>query len=569
MAARSLTFVGLVVSSLLIVGQPTSTAADGCDVLPSEASLVVRLRAPDTTVSDLAAFLNKVQPGVGGIIQAQAGMLGMVIENPTLAGVDKAADWYLALFAKPTGAPDVVLLIPATDAAAMKAGITNASFKFGGDDKWGVYSRSEARVQLVESCLAGDVAPIATLFDRRDTELFNSGHLTVFINGRTLKTVFADKLGGAEDQLDQLIDVIASQVPAGKQSTDLTYVWDMYRELGRGVIRAVRDSESLVVSIKATEDSLQIDELLSVSKGSNTDMTLSSQPSSDLAALKLLPEGQAMYAGVHLDAVPLVNFAKRMMSKMPVADAVREKVLQSFEKMQDAKFGSFVGGGDMDINAVDGVMSYFGVSEISPGAVIREAFASMEGGFEYEVGGLKQKQSYQRDVEQIDGLPVDLFTIKQTIPPELDPLGVQRAVNEKLYGSDGITQRMVVRGNTLYQTMGGGTDAMKQLLHAKSWTDSQLLDARNHLPEKANFVCLIDIPSMTQRFAQLILSTGTLPVPLTADQLDGLRISRSYAGFSVTAEPQHLLVRSSLPVETFQGFVQIGMFIQQLQAGGN
>ena len=76
----------------------TAFAADPTDLLHKDAAVVVRLKAPDTTVKDLAAFIDKVQPGFGAIVQGQASTLGLAINNPTLAGVDMTRDWYIMIF---------------------------------------------------------------------------------------------------------------------------------------------------------------------------------------------------------------------------------------------------------------------------------------------------------------------------------------------------------------------------------------------------------------------------------------------------------------------------------------
>lgn len=561
-------FISLLLVSLSCVSaQPSvATADDGFDLLPASASLVVRLQAPQTTIEDLAAFVNKVQPGVGGLIQGQAGSLGMLIANPSLDGVFMNSDWFLAVFVKPVGPPDVVLLIPTSDVDKAKKAV-NPGFEFAVKGQFVAYSKSADSIENVKACFSGDVAPIASLLDDRQKKMLSSGHLTVFANGGVLKSVFADQLGRADEQLENLIDTLASQVPVGNSGLDLDYVWDMYRELGRNALQAVRDSESLVIGIRATEDALQIDELLAVAKGSKTDAFMSAQPTSELASLKSVPEGQAMYFGAHGNAAPFMAYVERMMTSMPVDDKAREHFEKSFSVMKEVKFGSLVGGGGFQFTD-DGGMQYFGISEISPASKIREAFAGMESGVEYEIAGMKQTQKYTADAEKIDGVSVDLFTFKQTFPPELDPTGMQQAIQEKLYGPNGQTQRIVAKGDTLYNTVGGGMESMKQLLTPEMWTDAKLLAARNRLPEQANLLFLADIPTTLQRFASLIISTGTLPVPLTEEQLDSLKIAPSYAGFSMTSEPQRVFLRSSVPVETFQGFAQIAFFVQQLQVGG-
>lgn len=126
-------------------------------------------------------------------------------------------------------------------------------------------------------------------------------------------------------------------------------------------------------------------------------------------------------------------------------------------------------------------------------------------------------------------------------------------------------QRIVLKDDVVMQTMGGDSEAMKRLMTAASWSDSQLLAARARQHEKANGMILVDVPNTIEKFAKLILGTGAFPVPVRAEQLDGLVIAPNYAGFSVAVEKQRLTARTNIPVETFRGFVQIGTFVRQLQ----
>jgi hypothetical protein len=123
----------------------------------------------------------------------------------------------------------------------------------------------------------------------------------------------------------------------------------------------------------------------------------------------------------------------------------------------------------------------------------------------------------------------------------------------------------VLKDNLILQTMGGGIDSMKRLLASTQWSDAKLLAARARQHEKANLLMLVDVPNSVLKFAKLILGTGVVPIPVQPQQLDGLVIAPSYAGFTMAAEKGQLTARTSIPLETFQGFVQISLFVQQLR----
>ena len=194
-----------------------------------------------------------------------------------------------------------------------------------------------------------------------------------------------------------------------------------------------------------------------------------------------------------------------------------------------------------------------------------EAFQLLGSGIDYDIAGIQVRSTLQSDAESIDGQSVSIFQMEQTIPPALDPTGMQKALNEKLYGPDGIVQRIALKDDLVLQTMGGGTESMKQLLTSTGWSDPKLLEARARQHAEANLLILVDVPNAVLKFAKLILGTGAVPVPVQPEQLDGLVIPPSYAGFSLAMEKQRLSARTSIPLETFQGFMQIGLFIQQLR----
>ncbi len=394
----------------------------------------------------------------------------------------------------------------------------------------------------------------------------NSGHISVFVNVTHLKTVYSEQLAAADDQLEQFIDMMASQVTAASPEVDIDYVLSMYRDLGTGILQTVRDSESLIVSISIEEDVLQIEELLTVEEGSSTDTLLSSQPVSDLQLLQSLPEGQTGYAATHMNPGPLFGWAETMLTGMIQDEDSREQLLKSLQIFRQAESATIAWGGGVFPDE-DEAMRYFAVSRFQPASVMQDAIEVLGDELSYDIGGIHQSMILQRDVAEIDGHSVHRYQIDQELPPALDPLGIQRRINAKLYGQDEITQYLVFRDDTNLQTMGGGTDSMKQLMTADSWTDPGLLAARQRFPDQASLIVLGDLPEFIINMGRLMLESGALPIPIEAETLAGFEVPPSYAGFSVTAEPQHLHARTVIPVGTVQAFAKIAQFAQQAIPG--
>jgi hypothetical protein len=551
---------------LLTVCQVMAQDSGAYDLIPGDAAAVVRLQAPDQTIDDLATFVDKVQPGFGGLIRGQATAIGMVISNPTLAGVDRSKDCYLILFADSNRPPETVVLVSSTDVASLKQAV-GASFHYAEKDSWVAYSTKAGLIDQVRACFDERQSPVCDHMQDHVRSELNSGQLTVFVNSDSLKKTYAVQLAQAEDRLEQAIEVMAAQIRTGNSELDLEYVMDIYRRIGEVGIQTVRDSKSAVLSLHVTDKAVRIEEILTVHVDSQSDVFLKSQPVSDMLRLKSVPHGLSGYWAMSGDPKPFMDWAGDIIEASISEEEVKKKLLKSFTTMQEVRFGTIAAGGDIAEDD-DVALRYFGLAEIEPASKVRDAFLEFGPAMEYEIAGIRQEMSFERDAEQIAGQTVDVYRFKQTIPPAMDPTGLQKALNDRLYGADGMTQRLAFKGDLLLQTMGGGQDSMKRLLTSANWSDAKLLQARERQHEKANVLFLVDVPTMTLKFAKLIIGTGNLPIPVQAEQLAPLQIAPSYVGFSMVAEPQTLRVRTTLPVETFQGFAQISMFVQGLMAAG-
>ena len=89
--------IAAVAIGLALVSQLSAHAAGPLDLIPADATAVIRLKSPEATIGKVGNFANAVQPGLGFMVQGQAPGLGAVISNPTLGGVDLKQDWYVAV----------------------------------------------------------------------------------------------------------------------------------------------------------------------------------------------------------------------------------------------------------------------------------------------------------------------------------------------------------------------------------------------------------------------------------------------------------------------------------------
>src|SRR5262245_45452115 len=93
------TVAGLSLLSMLVWGRIVPAAENALDAISTDASVVIRLKSPSATIDKVAELVNQVVPGAGEEIKKNADGIGFAISNPTLAGVDKSADWWVAVYA--------------------------------------------------------------------------------------------------------------------------------------------------------------------------------------------------------------------------------------------------------------------------------------------------------------------------------------------------------------------------------------------------------------------------------------------------------------------------------------
>lgn len=531
------------------------------DVIPETAGIVIRFQAPDKIKTDLSAFINKVQPGFGGFVEAQfPTILGEMSKNQSLDGLDLEKDWYMVLMIDDEGEPQPVLVLPTNDMEAAKEA-AESTFEIAENKEWLICAMDAAMLEDFDS---DDVDSFASVLDEKTAARLASGHISLVVNGGQLKEDFADELEAADEQLEQAIDAIVQQASQTNPAMNMEAVFGIYKEMGKAFLQAVRDSESLAISLEFKEGTFQVDTLLTVAESTATAKFLESQPVSKMERLTSIPAGQLGYFAAHGKMDTLMEMIKPLSSGLITDEDAKARMLKAMDIVQEVKFGTMAGGGTL-VPDEEASLRFVGISEVSPSSKLKEAMQLMGSGVEYETAGVKMKQTYEAGAEKLDGESVDIFRTEQTLPEGLDPTGMQKAINEKFYGAEGIVQRILVKDDVMYQSMGGGLDSLKGLLAGKSWTDEKLIAARTELHEEANLVFLVDMPNSILQVARAVLDTNALPVPVKADQLDGLEIDPSYAGFSMAAGKGTLESRGTIPVETFKGFVQAAMFLQGLR----
>jgi len=563
---------GLLALSLLLVAGLPASAAEPLELIPAEATAVVRISTPEATINEAGNFANAVQPGLGFMVQGQAPGLGAIISNPSLGGVDLAQDWYVAAFAVKNAPPSVVFLIPATDTAALQKAV-GEDFTFATKDSWVAYSKDEAVMELVEGSIDGGAESVSLTIGERSQAILDGSSAAVWVNLASIAETYSQELDAADEQLDIMLQGLSAQVPS-TPGVNMAAVMDAYAEIGHALIQAVRDSEAFTIGASVNKSEITIDELLVVKARTPTDEFLTTQEPSELKVLDRLPQNQHGYVGVHGEISGLaewgVGLAKNVMGEE--AEETKEKLDSMLATLKEIEFGDMGWAFSLEDSQTEtGLIEAFSVTFAEPVSKLREVALQMGDSYQFDFQGLTQTAKVEKDAQQYGEHSADVVTIKQEFDTENNPAAeMQNKLQEVLHGKDGMVQRLMVLDEAMIQTVNGDQETMKKALAAfkqpesnTTTTPSDNQVVRGEMLKEANLIGMIDLPNVALAGVKAAASAGALPVPIKAEQLEGLAIPHSFIGFSAGTEPQGLRMKTHIPAKTLNGFFQLFTFFQQ------
>jgi hypothetical protein len=219
----------------------------------------------------------------------------------------------------------------------------------------------------------------------------------------------------------------------------------------------------------------------------------------------------------------------------------------------------------------EGIMRYATLVQVDQPDKLKEIYRkSSESMSKMTAGPIKQQITIQPDAESYGDRKGDVMTIKQEITPEADPIGIQKKMNEAMFGPGGMVTRVVALKDSVVQTMGGGKEAMDALLKGIDATPGPTdarKPARDDLTKQANLVLLLDLPGVVVEGVKIAAGSGAMPLPIDAAGLDKLSIKRSFIGTSAVAEAQAVRVKTQIPLEQFKGIAELVKFVQSSMGG--
>lgn len=546
---------------------PLAAAETALDAISSDVGVVLRVKNPKATVDKVADFINQVVPGVGDQVRAQSDAIGVAISNPTLAGVDRESDWWLAVY--PRGGeqePAVVFVVPGSDLKAMKEAL-GESYKFIEHGKFGVYSDDADINDKTAALLKGTGKSITTAIDKDSLAVFDKGDVSVFINVARIYTVYKDQIIEGRERLTQELENVPSEVP-GTPGINPKMMADVALQVVNAVLQGLEDTKSCTIAGMISNEGLAFEDLVRVADGSKTDKLLQKSPPNPLSSLAALPAGGLGYFGFHAELSELMQFGLRMLAGM-----VDPKEIKGFEaglaEMQKLKYGAIVSSFGLG-SAEEGAIRSVSLTEVSDPSKLRSLSAAlMKAAGTIETGGMKQTYSVKADAEKLGENPVDLLTVKVEPAEGSDPANGEMLDRfmKVLYGPEGMITRTVYLKDKVVQANGGGKAALEKALAAldnKSeavGSAAPFQQARGRLAEKANLVVLFDLPGTAAKVIELVVESGAVAVPLSPEAIKGLDLKPSFVGLSLATEAQGLRVKTSIPTEQAQGIAKIVMLV--------
>ncbi|WP_437206246.1 hypothetical protein [Planctomicrobium sp. SH664] len=519
--------------------------------------VLIRVREPDQTLSQLAELIDKIQPGAGGLVTSNTEPLGRLISNPNLTGVDQSRDWYVGIYAQEGEPPTIVFAIPAVETKDLVAALPEgtASVVKG---NWVVYTDAETVIQP-----EGDAHAVG-LVTGKSLEYFKQGNVSLFVNVEHLATVYASQLELMEDRaLEQLNALRFQEAPSG---INLQAIMEMYSKMAEVFFQGIRDAQFYSLNLTADAQGLSVDDVLTVKRDSGASQILASNQPAALSLINKLPNDGVAYYGVAGAMKPVVKWALTFSADTLPEGASRDSMKSWISKMDGLEFGPMVAACQLE-ESDSGLLKFFTVGESSTVDGVKKfsrEIAESMGTLSYP--GFTQESRLQIDAEKFGTHQADILTVTQKFEENADPFGMQEKMRTLMFGSEGMQTRTVYLSDKYCQTMGGGSAAMTDLLASLDSTRSNGLgNLREEMFPEANLLLFLDIPVAISVSLKEISKTGDARIPFNEQMVDNLNLRRSYLGYAVTTDATTVKTRLRVPVEQIQGFAKLGLMFASLQ----
>ncbi len=525
-----------------------------------EVGVVIRLKDPQKTLKKAGDLAMKVDRKFG--LQVQLGMpaLGQMISNPSLKGVDKNADWWVAVFPVQDGDPGVVFAIPASDPKALQEAVTG-NYQFQTFEKWVIYTEHEPTAKSIKDQLGKKTGSIAERINKSSSATLQEGDLSVFVNVPQILKIYRGPFQDVIDEVDRTLDQLANLElpPEANGGMDFKAVAKMYGAGFHALAQSVRDSEAWAGGVVLSADGVTLNEYAQFTPDSKTLKALSGHQPTSLANLEKLPAQGLMYGGIEMDWGAVTQWGLKLSVEMYAKNDTEKqnqlkKLMEEYSKIKFGEAAMMFGLGDVKQGAIRGSVFV----ESPDGKILKELarkYSTLIA--DYKFGGVSMKMTHEPDAETYGDIKADILRMKYEVDPKTDPQQIQKKMFEALYGPQGMMTRTLFLENGMAQTVGGGKADVKALLEARTGKNTVGKDAafqvtRKNLLPKANLIGMFDWPGTMAGMMDTMRKSADVPIPLDEDDLKKLKGQPSYIGFSLAVEKEGLKTKSYVPLGQMQ-----------------
>ncbi len=564
---RSLS-IALVLSFL---GTLPLTAADSpISAFPKDTGVLLRLKSPQKTLQTAGALAVKVDRKEGVKVQLATPLLGTLISNPSLKGVDLNSDWWVGVFPNAEGDPGVVFAIPATDADAMKSAVMGDQ-TFQTFEKWVIYTDHAPSAGKIKTQLGNQGAGVSMLLNATGKAVWDEGDLSLFVNVPEILKIYQGPFDQGVQQVNGFIEQMPNLVPPQQSGVDMKTIADMYASAFKGLVQGVKDSQGWTCGLGVTDSQISISEYADFGEKSETAQAIAKHKPSALALLDQLPADKLGYGAVQMDTNSLVQWSLKMsLNAYAQGDTVKEKqvkdLVAEYEKLKFGSMAMSLGLGDLK----EGVLRMSAVLDMKdPESVRKLAKKSGELMSNTTYNGMTMEMKYEPNAETFGNQKADVTRINYKFDPNNPAAQMQGEMIKAMYGPDGMATRAIYLKDRMVQTMGGTKADMQAALDAANGKNNiggqeAFQAARKQLLDEANLIGLVDIPGVIANGFGLAIQAGQ-PVPLEAKTIEDIRGKPSFAGCALKVENHGLHAKTVIPLPQMQGIAKTVRALNEAQ----
>jgi len=547
----------LAVTLAMVCGFPLLAAETPLGQISSAADIVIRIRAFDSTVEKVAALANAVQPGTGDLVSQNATMFGLILSNPSMAGVDRTKDFYLVLFVREDGEPKALFAIPTTDGPALQKGLPE-NFVSEVREGWVMYADKD---HGIPDAVAESDSLAKLLADFPAHAVLQDSDIGLHLNVNHIAAVYNEKIQEGrlkfEEQVQQGLNT-----PGVENAEGAVEILKMEADLAFLILE---ETETVTIGINASETGLEIENYIDFVEDREVAAFLKKQPKSEFKALSKLAAELPVYMGISAEFKDLAKMATELTASLYQEKAAQQGIQDYIAALDKTPITSAVISIDLASGA-NGLFRSATIVETKSAAELIAAARKMATSMAtIKIGEMTQETKLEPEAETIGTRKVDIMTVKQKMDPNQPTSQIQMMTMNVMFGPNGIQTRMAALADGFLQVQGGGKEAMEGALKAYDANSNSLVDEREGLAKEAHLLVLFDLPGLVNNALLAATTIPGVPIPFQRAAVEDLKITRSYTATTAVGEPHALRIQTNVPVEQFQGVMKLVEFVQKMQ----